>query len=132
VQAGMPDIAVWAGAFAAGFLCDNILLVNNYRDRENDAAAGKRTLVVRWGEGFARAQYAAAVWTACAALPLALAWSWGAWSLLLPLLLLPRGHILARCLSDTRDKRALNALLADTAKFLFQWTLLLGAGLLVR
>ena len=37
-----------------GCLADNLLLANNSRDRETDAAAGKRTTVVRLGRGFAR------------------------------------------------------------------------------
>lgn len=37
-----------------GLLADNILLANNARDMETDAAAGKRTTVVRYGRGFAR------------------------------------------------------------------------------
>lgn len=37
-----------------GCLADNLLLANNARDREGDAASGKRTTVVRFGLGFAR------------------------------------------------------------------------------
>lgn len=36
-------------SFAIGFMGANVLVVNNYRDREDDAAAGKKTLAVRWG-----------------------------------------------------------------------------------
>ena len=35
-------------------------MVNNYRDAETDVSAGKRTLVVRFGRRFARAQFVAA------------------------------------------------------------------------
>ena len=35
----------------------NILVVNNYRDADTDVAAGKRTLVVRFGKKFARWQF---------------------------------------------------------------------------
>lgn len=129
VQAGAPTLAVWAGAFAAGFLCDNILLVNNYRDRETDAQSGKRTLVVRWGERFARAQYAAALWVACVIFPAALAWAWGAWQPLLPVLLLPHGLALARRLRA--QNHDLNTLLAHTARFLFLWSLLCAAAIVL-
>jgi 1,4-dihydroxy-2-naphthoate octaprenyltransferase len=40
-------------------LATNILVTNNYRDVETDARAGKRTTVVRFGRGFARAQFLA-------------------------------------------------------------------------
>jgi len=60
VQAGWPGADVVLAAVAVGALTVNILLVNNYRDAESDARAGKRTLVVRWGKGFARRQFCAA------------------------------------------------------------------------
>ncbi|MFA6286842.1 MAG: 1,4-dihydroxy-2-naphthoate polyprenyltransferase [Opitutaceae bacterium] len=41
-----------------GGLATNILVVNNYRDADTDAKAGKRTLVVRFGRRFARVQFA--------------------------------------------------------------------------
>ena len=44
------SIALVAG-LGPGFLSMAILAVNNYRDRHTDREAGKRTLVVRWGEG---------------------------------------------------------------------------------
>ncbi len=50
--------AVFAG-LAPGFLAVGILVVNNLRDREGDARVGKRTLAVRFGPRFARAEYIA-------------------------------------------------------------------------
>lgn len=43
--------------FGPGLLSAAILTVNNLRDREGDARAGKRTLAVRFGVRFARAEY---------------------------------------------------------------------------
>ena len=48
--------AVIAG-LAIGALATMILVVNNLRDRENDARVGKRTLAVRFGVRFTRAEY---------------------------------------------------------------------------
>lgn len=51
----------WAPAIAGlgpGLLSVAILTVNNFRDREGDARAGKRTLAVRFGATFARWEYA--------------------------------------------------------------------------
>lgn len=42
---------------AAGLAVDTLLVVNNYRDREQDAISGKQTLVVRFGEPFGRYLY---------------------------------------------------------------------------
>lgn len=40
-----------------GFLATAIIVVNNLRDRHTDIHAGKRTMAVRFGETFARAEY---------------------------------------------------------------------------
>lgn len=94
VQAGWPPASVWMVAVAIGALAANILVVNNYRDVDTDAVAGKRTLVVRFGRGFARGQFLCAhavalgvpAWLAWAGLgscvgfaPLLCAGGWVAW-----------------------------------------------------
>ena len=60
VQVGAISGATWACGIGIGALSANILVVNNYRDFETDRKAGKRTLVVRWGRGFAQTQFALA------------------------------------------------------------------------
>lgn len=56
-QAGVVTCDAWVIGAGVGALAANILVVNNYRDVETDAKAGKRTLVVRFGRKFARAQF---------------------------------------------------------------------------
>lgn len=58
VQAGMLTPGAWWLGVMVGALSTNILVVNNYRDIETDRVAGKRTLAVRWGPGFAQGQFA--------------------------------------------------------------------------
>lgn len=58
VQLGTVNIEAWLGGVAAGFLAMAVLHVNNLRDREQDAAAGKRTLAVRIGQLSSRILYA--------------------------------------------------------------------------
>ena len=58
-------IAFYAG-IGPGLLSVAILTVNNLRDVANDAVAGKRTLAVRWGVTFARAEYIACILIAAA------------------------------------------------------------------
>ena len=52
----MPDngqtitLEVFLASISCGLVIDTLLLVNNYRDRDNDKQDGKKTLVVRIGE----------------------------------------------------------------------------------
>ncbi|HSH93539.1 MAG TPA: 1,4-dihydroxy-2-naphthoate polyprenyltransferase, partial [Roseimicrobium sp.] len=51
VQTGLVTGEVLLLGSGIGALATNILVVNNYRDVETDAKAGKRTLAVRFGRG---------------------------------------------------------------------------------
>ena len=58
VQTGYFTADVFYLGVACGLVVNNILVVNNYRDIEEDTRASKRTLVVLFGRRFALAQYA--------------------------------------------------------------------------
>ena len=61
VDAGhIPIAAVWAAA-TPGLLATALLVVNNLRDLDGDAAAGKRTLAVRLGDRNTRALFVATI-----------------------------------------------------------------------
>ena len=55
--AGTPTWPVLLVGTALGCISTGILVVNNLRDIPADRAAGKHTLAVRFGAGFARAEY---------------------------------------------------------------------------
>ena len=130
VQAGRISAhAVLAGA-AIGLLAANILLVNNYRDAETDAAAHKRTLVVRFGRGFARAQFAASLCGALAVPLVFLATGFGPWCLL-PLLTAPLAWSHARRLAAGSTPAQQVALLGDTGKLIAVYAALFAAGVLL-
>ena len=57
LQAGTVDSFVIAGSVGIGLLGVNVLIVNNYRDVDDDRAAGKRTTVVIFGRRAAAAAY---------------------------------------------------------------------------
>jgi 1,4-dihydroxy-2-naphthoate octaprenyltransferase len=59
VQSGALDTGVLVAGASYALLVANLLFVNEFPDREADAGAGKRTLVVRLGVGGARWCYAA-------------------------------------------------------------------------
>jgi len=127
VQAGrVTGLAVLAGV-PMGLLAANILLVNNYRDAETDAAAHKRTLVVRFGRRFARAQHAASL---CAALAVpAVFWAAGfsAWCLL-PVMTAPIAWSHVRRLAAGRAPSEYVALLGDTGRLIGVYAALFAAG----
>lgn len=129
VQVGYVAADAVTCAAAVGLLAANIIVPNNYRDMETDRAAGKRTLVVRFGRKFAVGQYAI-----CAALallcPVALGLRGYGWPILLPLLLTPLAVKLVRRLAASQDPREQIALLEDTAKFLAAFGVLLSVGLI--
>ncbi len=130
VQSGqVPALALWCSV-PVGALATAILVVNNLRDHEQDARAGKRTLAVRWGARAVIFEYALLLAVAYA-VPLFLAT--GAHQgrfVLLPLLTLPLGRRLLRAVATERG-RALNARLAGTAKLLLLFGLLLTLGLVL-
>lgn len=49
-------MSFWS-SIPVGALITNILVVNNYRDREEDSSNGKNTLAVIFGDNFSRIQY---------------------------------------------------------------------------
>lgn len=54
-------LEAWLAGFAVAFFTAAVMLVNNVRDREQDALAGKRTLAVRIGDRPARILFAVLV-----------------------------------------------------------------------
>ena len=132
VQAGRVSGDALLAAVPIGLLTANILVVNNYRDVETDRVAGKRTLVVRFGRGFAQTQFALSLLVALLVVPVWLALrDHQAWRLV-PLVLLPMawGHL--RRLRTETEPAAQIRLLGDTGKLLAIYAVLLTAGLILK
>lgn len=129
VQAlALPVHAVVAG-IAPGLLSVAILTVNNLRDIETDRVAGKRTLAVRLGKGFARSEYAACL-IGAALVPLALFVAIGrAGGILGSVILLPGVLAIRRVGSD--EGAALNPMLGRTALLLLAYSVLFSLGWLL-
>ena len=130
VEVGQVPPLAWAASVPVGALATAILVVNNIRDRELDAKAGKRTLVVRLGRRAAVAEYAALILSAqLAPVILVLSGRASGW-LLATLLTAPLGGRLLWILAR-RDGRALNPILGATALLLLLHGSLLAVGLAV-
>lgn len=128
VLTGTLDWEVFTLATAVALVVDTLLVVNNYRDREGDARAGKRTLIVRFGRSFGEQFY---LWQGLAA-----------WFLVMLLGL--HGHhmfivvIYALVHSSTsrqmrliREGRALNAILGRTSMSMLLFAALVVISLLI-
>jgi len=114
-----------------------MLVVNNLRDRETDGAAGKRTLAVRFGDGFSVLQYFASL-TAATAVPVVgvVMMDWSPWTLLalagwLPCI--PAGSRVVAVLREpgTVDRRILKSALGMNARGVALYGAGLGVGALV-
>jgi 1,4-dihydroxy-2-naphthoate octaprenyltransferase len=130
VQAGAVTVEVVMAAIAVGLLAANILVVNNYRDVETDAKAGKRTLVVRWGKRAARMQFGVSLFVALT-IP-AHFWMRGfAPVVLLPLAIAPVALRQVRRLAEANTAGELIRLLGDTGKLVALYAVLLSAGIVL-
>jgi 1,4-dihydroxy-2-naphthoate octaprenyltransferase len=133
VQALHFDPLVVLASITIGLLGVNVLLVNNYRDVEDDRDAGKRTSVVIFGRrpaalaylinGYAGMGMLSALWVMIAA-------RWGmcrtlpVWTLVIPLIYLVM-HTSTWYKLTHRDGSTLNPLLGETARNMLIFTLLL-------
>jgi 1,4-dihydroxy-2-naphthoate octaprenyltransferase len=126
VPAGtLPPVAVIAGV-PVGALATAILVVNNVRDVETDAAAGKRTLAVRVGVRWSRVQYASLLAVAYL-VPVALWLTGRDPTVLAPLLTLPYAGLVARTVLTSRGA-PLNGALEGTGRLLAGFAVLFAAG----
>ena len=123
------DPLVLLTSMTIGLLGVNVLLVNNYRDVQDDRAAGKRTSVVIFGRpaaalaylinGYAGMALMTVLWVVIAlgrVMPL--------WTLAIPVLYLVM-HTATWNKLRHRDGAALNPLLGETARNMLVFTLLL-------
>ena len=129
VQAGTFSAEVLFAATPVGALITAILVVNNLRDIETDAKAGKRTLAVLIGARNTQLQYVILLTFAYAA-PFVLWLGFGGGlAILLPLLSLPEAGKRIRSIYSATGT-ALNPVLAATAQLSLLFSLLLSLGLL--
>ncbi|MBI4233730.1 MAG: 1,4-dihydroxy-2-naphthoate octaprenyltransferase [Chloroflexi bacterium] len=112
-----------------GFLVTAILVVNDLRDREEDAAAGKVTPVTLLGKPFAGTLFRLLVAGAFLSVALLIALDRGALPTLAVLLALPKALATARLVTPGQERPRLTLALQHAAGLHFQFGLLLAAGL---
>ena len=114
-------------AIPVGALCTNILVVNNLRDIETDAPAGKRTLGVMFGANFLKTEYLF-LQIVSFSIPVVLVVAYDFSSILYTCFLtLPIAIALSRKIFTEKIPENLNPLLGKTAQFLALFSILLGS-----
>lgn len=117
-------------SLSCGLVIDTLLMINNYRDREQDARSGKKTLVVRWGAVAGRWLYLA-LGLAAAELCLLFALNGAVWAALLPqLYIIPHFLTWQRMVQINKGKE-LNNLLGETSRNMLLFGILLASGLVI-
>ena len=128
IQVEKLSMVSFLTSIPVGALITNILVVNNYRDIEEDEAAGKKTLAVIFGKNFARYQYIfLLIVSFLVPAFLFVFYKFNFW-ILLPLLTLPIAFKLISMLFRLEGLQ-LNKTLELTAKFSAIFGLLFAAGL---
>ncbi|MEX0927860.1 MAG: 1,4-dihydroxy-2-naphthoate polyprenyltransferase [Balneolales bacterium] len=118
-------------SLAVGALCTNILVINNLRDSETDAAARKKTLGVIFGDQALRWEYSLMLVIAFAIPPHFYFREGYDAVIFLPLLSLPfAGNLLYTVWKET-DKTRLNQTLGQTARLMALFGLLFVAGIVL-
>ena len=130
IQTATATLDVFLSSVSCGLIIDTLLLVNNYRDMENDKRAGKKTLVVRAGADLGRIAYFVS----------------GVLALLVGSVFLFNGHPLTfiapfpyivfhyltyRKMVRINKGKALNIILGETARNMFIYGILLSIGILI-
>ena len=121
------DPLVLIAGIAPGLIASAILVVNNLRDIETDAKADKKTLAVRFGEGFTRAEYVLLL--LFAALTPFIIYNIsgkGLYALAASLFLIPSIPAIKKIFSEKGP--ALNVVLAETGKLLLIYSLIFSVG----
>lgn len=130
VQANQITAFAFWSSVPVGALITNILVVNNYRDREEDRSNGKNTLIVLFGERFGRIQYVFFMLISYSILFIVYFTFKKEMFVFLPLLSLPLAVKLIRMIYTLRGSE-LNKTLELTAKLSALYGLLFAVGILL-
>ena len=130
VQLHVVTGQVFLASLACGLVIDALLIVNNFRDRDNDRLAGKNTIIVRLG---AKAGLQLYVGVGLAAIILGgTFWMNGhILASLLPLLYLVLHLFTYLKMKRIYQGKALNLILGETARNIFIYGVLVSVGLLL-
>lgn len=127
VQTGFFHPLAFLSGVIVGLPAVNILIINNYRDYENDRACNKRTTIVIFGQSFGKWFYLSNGILAC----LLCLFFPGRWAALLPWSYLIFQFFSWRNMCKSEVDHSLNVLIGETSRNLIVFGLLLSVGLLL-
>ena len=130
IQTGAWSWDATVTALACGLVIDTMLMINNFRDREEDARCGKRTVVVALGAKFGSWSYFG-LGAAAVVLCLTLLAAGRTWAALLPLLYLAGHTATWRKVVRIDHGDELNICLGETARNIMLFGALLTIGILL-
>lgn len=121
---------IWVLGFISGIAIDALLIINNYRDRDQDKISGKRTLIVLFGEPFGRYLYLS-VGLLATLLACLLLYHIGNAGKMVALIVYLGLHLRTWLkMVEIRKGKALNLILGETSRNMLMLSLLLGWALL--
>lgn len=130
IMAHSWNMSVTMASLACGLVIDTLLMVNNFRDREQDAISGKKTIVVRLGARAGLILYFLLGLAAC--------WSCfyfvsegRLWAAILPQIYLLLHIFTTVKMARINRGKELNAILGETSRNMLLFGILLTAGLLI-
>ncbi len=124
------SLEVFFSSIACGLVIDTMLIVNNYRDIDNDSRAHKNTLVVMLGADISRMVYLMVGWIACL-IGIVFLLNSHIWAFFLPFIYAILHTITYRKICKIKQGKALNMLLGETARNMFIYGILTAIGILV-
>lgn len=130
VQLHTVSLQVFTSSIACGLVIDGLLLVNNYRDRDNDRRDGKMTLVVRIGVKATEQLYVGIGIIACG-MGLVFWFNGHLLAFLLPLIYLVLHVFTWFKMRRLHEGRQLNECLGETARNILIYGITVSVGLLL-
>jgi len=132
VPASFPTISFEGivSSIACGLVIDTLLMVNNYRDIENDKRVHKRTLAVLMGHKMSEKFYLSLGWIAFI-MGIVFIWNGHQWAFILPIFYLILHTLTYRQMVQISKGKALNMILGKTGRNIFVYGVLVSFGILL-
>ncbi len=117
-------------SLACGLIIDTLLIVNNYRDIEQDSLSGKKTIIVKFGKEVGEKLY---LYTGIIAIILCsiIAFEGYIWAFILPSLYIIPHYFTWKKMKRISKGKELNLILGETSRNIILFGILLSVGLML-